>query len=119
MRLSNVQRICPNVAKGKRLALFSMPIAIMLIVAGCRESQSAFVSNCAANGHSNAQCSCAYDIANEALTDDQYELYSATVAGDRQRIGKASASLGFIDGATAATRILWVETNVESACRGL
>jgi len=104
--------------KGRRLALFSMSIAGVLIVAGCRESQSTFVANCAANGHSNRYCSCVYDIANEALNDDQFELFSATIAGNRQRVAKVSASFGLVDAGLAATRIAWVEANVESGCRG-
>lgn len=105
--------------KEMRLAVLTVLVSGLLIVGGCKESQSTFVSNCVANSGSKAQCSCAYDIAIDALTDDHFELYSADVAGDRQRLSKAMATIGMIGGAFAASRILWVETNVETACRGL
>ncbi len=97
--------------------LATLMIGCLLLVA-CKESKGSFVSNCTKNGYSNGMCSCAYDVAKDALDKRQFELYSASVAGDRQRMAKATAAFGLIDGATAASRIIWVEANVETACRG-
>lgn len=99
-------------------AMIALSLGAMLFVAACKESRSSFVGNCTKNGSTPGMCSCAYDVAKDALDTKQFELYSAGVAGDRQRIAKATAAFGLIDGATAASRIVWVEANVEAACRG-
>jgi hypothetical protein len=106
-----------NVPASRRPLILVMLITTV-VIAGCKENQSTFVGNCTKNGYTSGMCACAYDVAKDALDDKQFDLYSASVAGDRQRMAKASAAFGLIDGATAASRIVWVEANVERACRG-
>lgn len=114
----DIRHVFLNLKKGMRLNHLSVSILLILTVASCREGQDTFIGNCAANNRSKQYCSCAYDIANNALNDDQFELFSAAIAGDRQRVAKISASFGFVDAGLAATRLAWVDTNVESGCRG-
>lgn len=93
-------------------------IVASLTMAGCKsDDRKKVLAGCVEQGSSQSVCECEYDIAESALSDQQFAFFKAALSGDRKEQAKIQAGMGLVDLGLLTSRLAWLEANTQSVCR--